>query len=134
MRWGGSNFIRFALVGAGVAALYVVLYGALLALHIAQPLANAVAFLTAVAVQYIGQAGFTFDAPWRDMRQAARFGGMICLGLATSAVITGAIGPALDWPAMISAVVVTLVLPIQNYVIMSRWVFARRGSQLETFQ
>ena len=128
----GGTLLRFALVGAGVAALYIALYALLLTLGVAQALANALAFLCAVAIQYVGQAGFTFNASLRDSGQAIRFGAMIGLGLVTSALITGLLGPALGWPALVSAVVVTLVLPIQNFVIMSRWVFTRRRDQMET--
>lgn len=128
---GSRRIFRFALVGAAVAALYVALYAGFLALGLAQVLANALAFLIAVAVQYLGQAGFTFEAPWRDGAQALRFGVMISLGLVTSALITGLLGPAFGWPALVAAIVVTLVLPLQNYVIMSRWVFARGCDQME---
>lgn len=131
MRKGGT-FLRFALVGAGVAALYIVLYLLFLALGLPQMLANAVAFLTAVAVQYVGQAGFAFRAPLRDGPQALRFALMIGLGLITSALLTGMIGPALEMPDWMAAAVVTLVLPVQNYVIMTRWVFTRTRDQMET--
>jgi len=89
------TLLRFALVGAAVAALYLLLYAGFLAFGVAQLLANALAFLTAVAVQYLGQAGVTFDAPWRDGAQAGRFGVMIGLGLVTSTIVTGFIGPSL---------------------------------------
>ncbi len=128
------RIIRFALVGTTVAALYILLYAGFLALGLAQVLANALAFLMAVAVQYLGQAGFTFDAPWRDSAQALRFIAMIGLGLLTSALITGALGPALGWHTLISAAVVTLVLPVQNFVIMSRWVFSDRCEPMESSQ
>ena len=126
------RIVRFAIVGVSVAALYVALYTAFLALGMAQMLANGLAFLLAVAVQYLGQAGFTFGAPWRDGAQGMRFGVMISLGLLTSAVITGLVGPAFGWPVLAASVVVTLVLPIQNYLIMSRWVFLSGRDPLES--
>lgn len=125
------TLLRFALVGAAVAALYLLLYAGFLAFGVAQLLANALAFLTAVAVQYLGQAGVTFDAPWRDGAQAGRFGVMIGLGLATSTIITGIIGPSLGLSTPAAAIAVTLVLPVQNFLIMSRWVFARRHDPSE---
>lgn len=128
----GHRLFRFALVGTAVAVLYILLYAGFMALGMPQAIANALAFLVAVAVQYLGQAGLTFDAPWRDRTQALRFAAMIGLGLLTSALITGALGPAFGWHALVSAAVVTLVLPIQNFVIMSRWVFSRRRDQMET--
>ena len=105
----GGTILRFALVGTGVAALYILLYLALIAMGLGNLPANAIAFLTAVAVQYLGQAGFTFKASLRDPHQALRFAVMIGFGLMTSALITGLIGPALGWAAFVSAAIVTLV-------------------------
>ena len=128
------GIVRYAIVGVSVAALYVALYAGFLALGMAQMLANGLAFLLAVAMQYFGQAGFTFGAPWRDGAQGMRFGVMISLGLVSSAVITGLVGPAFGWPVLAASGVVTLVLPIQNYLIMSRWVFHSGHDPLEKHQ
>ena len=130
----GGVFGRFMLVGTGVAVLYIALYAGLSALGVPHLPANTLAFLLAVAVQYVGQAGFTFNATLRDPYQVLRFGVMICFGLVSSTLITGLLGPAMGWSALLSAAVVTLVLPIQNYVIMSRWVFSIRRDQMETPQ
>jgi|TARA_B110000879_G_scaffold26296_1_gene35576 putative flippase GtrA len=54
------QLFRFAIVGALVALVYVLAYVALLSLGMNQPLANAIAFLAAIALQYVGQASFTF--------------------------------------------------------------------------
>ena len=54
---------RFALVGVAVAGLYILLYLAFLGAGLAQPIANAAAFLLAIAFQYAAQARFTFAAP-----------------------------------------------------------------------
>jgi len=127
----GGRMIRFACVGASVAALYIVLY--LLFLHVgwAQWIANGVAFLLAVAVQYVGQAGITFKARINDRAQVLRFAVMIGLGLLTSAGITGLLAPMMGLADWLAAGIVTLVLPIQNYVILSRWVFAQGSTWME---
>ncbi len=114
------QLVRFALVGVTVAALYVGLYLAFLRLGLPQVAANALAFLIAVAVQYIGQAAFTFERRLNDRPQMIRFAAMIALGLAMSALITGHGLGLPDWAA---AVFVTLWLPIQNYLFMTLWVF-----------
>ncbi|WP_371225198.1 GtrA family protein [Roseovarius sp. 2305UL8-3] len=126
-----GKLLPFALVGVGVAALYVALYTMLQALGVTQSVANAAAFLAAVVVQYAAQACFTFQAPLRSKQQVVRFGIMVALGFVTSAIITGLIGPSLGWPDLASAIIVTIVLPFQNYVFMSRWVFLRRSGQME---
>ncbi|MEO0401778.1 MAG: GtrA family protein [Pseudomonadota bacterium] len=128
---GAHRFIRFAIVGSAVAGLYVLLYLAFLSIGLAQPVANAAAFLLAVAVQYIGQAGFTFQSRLNDAPQITRFAIMIGCGLITSAVITGLVGPALALPHWAAAAIVTIILPLQNYVIMTRWVFAHGSQHVE---
>ncbi|WP_299153560.1 GtrA family protein [uncultured Tateyamaria sp.] len=129
-----AKILRFTCVGATVALLYIALYLGLLALAFAQPVANSTAFLLAVAVQYAGQAAFTFRAPLKDGPQITRFVAMIGCGLLSSALITGIAQPALGLPHWGAAVIVTLVLPIQNYLIMSRWVFAYGSNPAETSQ
>lgn len=118
-----GRLIRFAFVGASVALIYVALYVGFLALGWWQVAANGAAFLLAVLVQYVGQAGFTFQARLGDGPQILRFGWMIGCGLLTSAVITGALAPAMEVRPAVAALLVALVLPVQNYIIMSRWVF-----------
>lgn len=122
---------RFAVVGGGVALLYVVLYLALQALGVSQPLANTVAFLLAVAVQYVGQTVYTFRGKLVVPNQMSRFIGMILVGLLVSNLITGRLGPALGWADWISAVVVTVVLPVQNYLFLKIWVFSEKFASSE---
>lgn len=126
-----SRLFRFACVGASVAVIYITLYLAFLALGWAQIGANGVAFLLAVAVQYIAQAGFTFRAKLGDSAQMLRFGVMITCGLITSALITGWLAPLAQIPAALAAALVTLILPLQNYLIMSRWVFPSARKPLD---
>ncbi len=116
---------RYALTGGVTAALYVVLYVAFLAMGVAQGLANGISFFLAVAFQYIAHAAFTFAVPVKDGLQITRFVVMIAAGFLMSAVITGWIGPQLGMSDWMSATVVAVVLPLQNYVVMSLWVFAR---------
>ncbi|WP_300064065.1 GtrA family protein [uncultured Roseobacter sp.] len=115
---------RFALIGSLAAASYLLLYLGFLGLDLPRIWANALAFGLAVCLQYVGQAGFTFRKRLMDTAQIGRFGAMVALGFLTSMLITGGLGPALalaDWAA---AALVTVVLPVQNYIIMSAWVFA----------
>lgn len=119
------QLFRFAIVGALVALVYVLAYVALLSLGMNQPLANAVAFLGAIALQYVGQASFTFGKRINDHAQMVRFFCMTGLGFLTAALVTGIIGPMLEAPNWASAVAVTIILPVQNYIIMTVWVFAQ---------
>ncbi|WP_138934707.1 GtrA family protein [Roseovarius arcticus] len=119
-----SRISRFALVGVGIAALYVALYLIFLRAGLGQGAGNALAFAIAVAVQYAAQARFTFHRQLNDPRQMLRFGMMIAGGFATSALITGVVAPHYLLEPWIAAIAVTLILPVQNFIIMTLWVFS----------
>jgi len=119
-----AQLLRFAVVGTGVAALYVLMYLVFLEIGLIQSLANVLAFLLAVTIQYILQTRWTFRRPLMLPDQIVRFACTIGLGLMVSAGITGIIGPAMNWSNTVSAAVVTVVLPVQNYLIFRVWVFA----------
>jgi putative flippase GtrA len=119
------QLVRFALVGGLVALAYVAGYLLLLALSVPQMLANGAAFLGAVGLQYVGQAGFTFRKKIADRAQALRFVVMIALGLVTATVVTGWLAPALSLSDWAAAVAVALILPVQNYTFMTLWVFSK---------
>tara|TARA_R110002049_G_scaffold44333_6_gene130168 strand:- start:25620 stop:26012 length:393 start_codon:yes stop_codon:yes gene_type:complete len=124
-----DTILRFALVGGLVAASYVLLYLTFLAIGLTQVVANAAAFLLAVVLQYAGQAAFTFERRLLDRAQMLRFAVMIGLGFVTSAVITGVIAPEIGLAPWAAATAVTILLPVQNYVFMTLWVFAAPRAQ-----
>lgn len=119
----GHSLIRFGIVGVCIAALYVCLYLAGLWLGIPKPVANGGAFLIAVAVQYFAQTLFTFRRRARDAGQALRFACIVALGLVTSTLVTSGLAPQLGWPAWLGAAAVTVILPMQNYLLLRFWVF-----------
>ncbi len=124
-----TKFIsRFALVGVSTAALYVLLYLVFLQTGMPQARANALAFLSAIVAQYAGQACFTFGKQLADPPQILRFGVMTGLGFISSTVLTSYIAPLLAFEDWIAAVAVTLILPVQNYIIMTLWVFTKSVS------
>jgi putative flippase GtrA len=100
-------------------------YLLLLEVGIHQPLANALAYLIAISAQYLGQAAYTFGKPINDRIQIGRFVVMTGLGFLTAAAIAGQIGPFFNASNWAAAVTVILILLIQNYVIMTLWVFSK---------
>lgn len=122
-----GQILRFSVVGATVAGLYVLAYTALLGAGAGQAAANALAFSGAVAVQYVLQTWWTFRRPLALPDQMARFACTIAAGFAVSALITGVIGPALSWADWLSAAAVTVILPVQNFIIFRLWVYAAAG-------
>ena len=114
--------LRFAIVGAGVALFYVLVYLALT--NVLLPgAANVVAFLLAVFLQYIAQTVYTFRRPLAVPTQIERFIAMVGCGLVVSAAITGWVGPTVGWPDWVAAAIVTIVLPVQNYLFMKLWIY-----------
>lgn len=126
-----SRIIRFAVVGATVAAVYIVLYLLLLAFGVPQLKANLAAFLLAIVLQYVGQTMWTFRRPLAVPDQLGRFLFTISLGLLVSGLITGTLGPALGWENWVSAALVTVVLPVQNYLFFRNWVFSGKSNSME---
>lgn len=115
--------VRFAIVGVAVALLYLCLYTGLVGLGLTRLSANTAAFLIAVMAQYLGQTLFTFRAPLALPMQMARFVATVSCGMIVSALVTSAIAPALGWPEWLSALAVTLILPVQNYILLTIWVY-----------
>lgn len=125
------TIVRFAVVGVGVALIYVLLYVAFLGQGMQQPFANGLSFLLAVIVQYIAQTSWTFRRPLALPDQILRFICTIGLGLIVSALITGRLGPMLGLSDWMAAVIVTVVLPVQNFLFFRGWVFSTTRVSLE---
>ncbi len=126
-----GTMLRFAVVGASVAAFYVLMYLQLQAIGFGLPLVNALAFVMAVSGQYVAQTTWTFRRPLALPRQISRFVVTISFGLVVSALITGGLGPMLGWADWVSAALVTVVLPVQNYLFFRNWVFSETGGSAE---
>lgn len=131
MRLVQHKLVRFAIIGGGTALAYIVLYLALLAMGLPQIAANGIAFLIAVILQYAGQASFTFGRQLNDRAQIVRFAVMVCLGFVSSALITAIIPAMTGLPDWAAAAIVTVYLPVQNYIFMTLWVFAAPFSRTE---
>ena len=50
---------------------------------------------------------------------------MIGLGFVSATLITGSVATGLELSNFAAAVTVTIILPIQNYFLMTIWVFTR---------
>jgi putative flippase GtrA len=114
---------RFGVVGAATALSYVALYPAFLAAGVSQPAANALAFFLAIVLQYIGHALFTFRRRLINRSQITKFAIMVSCGFGVSMLVTGSVAVALGMPAWAAALAVALYLPVQNYILMTLWVF-----------
>lgn len=123
-----KQLIRFGTVGVAVALTYIGLYLTLVSAGMSHLVANGMAFSQAIVLQYACQSAFTFHRPLADKTQILRFAVMISVGYITSALITGPLAKAIDLAAWQAALAVTVILPVQNYILMSLWVFAAPSS------
>ena len=115
--------LRFAVTGVFVAAIYFMLFPVMKLLSLSTGIANMIAFLTAVLVQYLIQSIWTFRRPAKNIHQARKFAVTILIGLIVSSLIS-LVGKEFlllnDW--WVAAIVVT-VLPVINYLAFKLWVF-----------
>lgn len=114
---------RFIVMGMVNTVVYVGLFIGLREADITPFLANLLAFTTAVCVQYVGQSLFTFRTRLKDFGQILRFAVMIGAGLGASSVLATFVGPLMLWPSWLVALVVTVWLPVQNFILMRVWVY-----------
>ena len=126
-----QKFVRFSVVGLATAASYTLLYLGFLALGVAQVVANGSAFLIAVVFQYFCQAAFTFERKLYDVNQIIRFSVMVWFGFLTSTLITGPMTTLFGLPDWTAALLVIVYLPLQNFTILTLWVFASTSSKTE---
>jgi putative flippase GtrA len=125
------KLFRFCLVGGGTALVYVLLYLAFLAADVPQVFANGFAFGLAVMLQYAGQAAFTFGRQLNDFGQILRFAVMVILGFVSSALITSVMPVLTGLPDWAAAAIAATYLPVQNFILMTLWVFAVPFSRTE---
>ena len=116
--------LRYVAVGLTVSLVYMLGYMGWRAAGLPEIAANALAFVTAVVLQYVGHGRITFRRELADAGQAARFAIMIGAALLSSTLITGPLAWSFGLPDWLSSGLATIVMPIQNLVLMSLWVFA----------
>ncbi len=122
------KLVRFSVVGATVAAVYAGLFLILRTrLGLSEIPASLIAFGIAVAFQYVVQTVWTFRSSLAVPGQARRFFTAIAIGAVTSTAITGWIGPYFGWADAVSAAIVVVWLPIQNFILFSAWVYKGSG-------
>ncbi len=119
---------RFALIGGASTLIYAacafILSGGIGPMILPAVLASIAAYAAAAIFSYAGHKYVTFVSGGAHVFEAPRFVALTALGLAISwflpAVLVGGFGLAPLVPIMITCIVV----PVLNYVVLDRWVFA----------
>ncbi len=121
-----AQLVRYGVVGGGCAALYAILAWSLTAFGGVSPiLGSIVAYAVAGIASYLGQKLFTFrsDAPHADA--APRFLAVFLVGIGIAAAAPLVMTDWLRLPPLVAIVFTCVVVPLINYGLMRRLVFAR---------
>lgn len=118
-----SQLFRFGVTGFLVAVIYVALHAVLAPVGLSPLVANAIAFSSAVAFQFVVQTVWTFRRDLHNAAQAFRFLTVVLLGLGYSSLMTGYVGPLFGYSTVLTAGFVAVTMPALNYLAFRFWVF-----------
>lgn len=118
-----ARLFRFGVTGFIVAVAYIGGYTLLYHTSLSPLVANTIAFVGAVVIQYVLQTLWTFRRALWDGVQSFRFVVTIGVGLVYSSIVASIIGPALDWRPWVAAGLVAVTLPVINYISFRLWVY-----------
>ena len=122
-----SQLLRFGVIGVCVTLVYVIGYTSLHHAGLKPFHANALAYVSAVLVQFFGQTLWAFRRPLRDGPQTRRFFATIAFGIAYSSFVVSVVGPAFSLTPWIVAGVVAVTVPAINYLFFRLWVYRSTG-------
>jgi putative flippase GtrA len=118
------QILRFGLIG-GLATLAHLSVAVALVEGAAFPVlrANALAFLAALLLSYLGNRIWTFDGGGTHRRDFSRFAlvALTCLAV-NQAIVYGAV-EALGWDYRLALAIVVLVIPAASFLLNRQWVF-----------
>lgn len=119
---------RFVTVGASATVLYAVLAFCLsgglgLAMLPAAP-ASLAAYAVAAVFSYAGHKYVTFVSHGAHVFEAPRFLALTALGLGFAWLLPTILVSGFGLPPAVPIVVTCILVPVVNYVVLGRWVFA----------
>ena len=126
LRARGGLLSRFALVGLASTGLYFVL--ALLfaqGFGIGSIAASVGAYALATVFSYLAQKFVTFRSAGAHRAELPRFLALTVLGFGIATALP-ALGDALGWPSIVPFAATCILVPLINFLLLDRWVFARR--------
>jgi putative flippase GtrA len=118
---------RFAVIGLASTMLYAALAFGFSHMGIAATEASVLAFLLAAIFSYAGHKYVTFVSGGRHAFELPRFLVLSVAGLAVVSILPAFLTGMLGLPAAVPFLLACVVIPIVNYVVLGRWVFASQG-------
>jgi putative flippase GtrA len=121
-----SRTLFWFLVVGGAAALTHMLVFVLARDHLWPEVANAVGFVVAFGVSFVGHRWLSFHDAGTTVKQSlGRFAITALAGFATNEVVFVAVLRALAWPSLLALVLALLVAAGQTFVLSRLWAFRR---------
>ncbi len=121
----GALVSRFAVVGLASTGLYFVLALAFAeGLGVAAVTASLLAYVLATVFSYLAQKFVTFRSHGAHTAEAPRFLVLTAFGFAVATALP-ALGTQLGWPSIVPFALTCVVIPVVNFFVLDRWVFAR---------
>lgn len=123
---GAARLARFGLAGLMATFFYFVLVnGFVLIWALEAVTASVLAYLLAMLFSYAAQSRFTFRVTDDHGGQVARFVITSLFGLGVSYGVMVLCKDLLNFPYIVGAVAVCVLIPLANYLVFKHWVFAR---------
>ena len=120
-----KNGFVFGLVGVAAAAVHTGVFAALRE-SLWPEVANALGFVVAFGVSFVGHRRFSFADTTTGVTQSLlRFGATALLGFVTNELSFVLMWRVLQWPDLPSLWVAMLVAAIQTFLLGRFWAFAR---------
>lgn len=126
---GLHRIVRFGIAGLGATVFYFVLTTVLASGAGMNPASASIcAYLAALILSYLLQSRFAFRVAGDNAAQITRFIVTAIVGLVVSYGVMALATGVLDLHYLVGAIGVCVLIPVINFVIFSRWVFAHRAA------
>lgn len=115
--------VRFGMVGAATAVIYVALFTLLSNAGLTTPASSALAFTLAVLFQFVGHRSFTFRAGASVGRSIQRFVVSNALTLVLGTALATLFRDVAGMGTLVTGMLVSLALMVFNWHVFRNWVF-----------
>ena len=121
---------RFAFAGAATTALYFVLTNAVsYALPVTPFVASFLAYCVCIAVSFVLQSRMVFRHDGDRRSALVKFAVMSLIGLLAAQLIFWIVAEGLGNPTWLASLLVSIAIPIVNFLAMNFWVFVDKTRQ-----
>ena len=121
---GLHRLARFGMAGIAATLFYFAIVNALVLAAGVEPVTASVAgYFISLVLSYSLQSRFAFRASGDSFPQIARYLLTALAGLGISWGVMVLVSSVLQWPYLVGALAVCVLIPAANYIVFSTWVF-----------